>query len=112
MGKINSGFVASGPGFVTVNGENIVIDPGDIPNTGVRLQLTPETVLDLLHDFQRPLQMEKDDMQLGHILTHGHAIVEMKQAYRHYVHNNLDPAFLHKNQPLGLCKYNRGKSGC
>ncbi|CAI8940136.1 hypothetical protein EMIT07CA2_40577 [Brevibacillus sp. IT-7CA2] len=32
-------------------------------------------------------------MQLGHILTHGHAIVEMKQAYLHYVHANLDPAF-------------------
>ncbi|GEC89697.1 hypothetical protein DES34_11516 [Brevibacillus brevis] len=32
-------------------------------------------------------------MQLGHILTHGHAIVEMKQAYGHDVHDNLDPAF-------------------
>ncbi|UED76216.1 hypothetical protein [Brevibacillus sp. DP1.3A] len=93
MGKMVSSFAASGPGFVTVNGENIVIDPDGVPNTGVRLQLTPETLLDLLHNFQRPLQMEKGDMQLGHILTHGHAIVEMKQAYRHYVHDNLDPSF-------------------
>jgi hypothetical protein len=93
MGKIVSNFAASGPGFVTVNGENIVIDPDGVPNTGVRLPLTPETVLDLLHNFQRPVQMEKGDMQLGHILTHGHAILEMKQAYRHYVHDNLDPAF-------------------
>lgn len=92
MGKINSGFAASGPGFVTVNGENIVIDPDGVPHTGARLQLTPETLLDLLHNFQRPVQMEKGDMQLGHILTHGHAIVEMKQVYRHYVHDNLDPA--------------------
>ncbi|MFF0830523.1 hypothetical protein ACFYU8_26685 [Brevibacillus sp. NPDC003359] len=93
MGKIVRGFAASGPGFVTVNGENIVIDPDGIPNTGGRLQLTPEAVLDLLHNFQRPLQMEKGDMQLGHILTHGHAIVEMNQAYRQYVHDHLDPAF-------------------
>ncbi|MED1783555.1 hypothetical protein P4V43_17190 [Brevibacillus fortis] len=93
MGKIVRGFAASGPGFVTVNGENIVIDPDGIPNTGGKLTLTPETVLDLLHNFQRPLQMEKGDMQLGHILTHGHAIVEMKQAYRQYVYDNLDPAF-------------------
>ncbi|KQL47184.1 hypothetical protein AN963_12205 [Brevibacillus choshinensis] len=93
IGKIVRSFAESGPGFVTVNGENIVIDPDGIPNTGLRLQLTPETVLDLLHNFQRPLQMEKGDMQLGHILTHGHAIVEMKQAYRNYVHDNLDPAF-------------------
>ncbi|MGG4443103.1 hypothetical protein [Brevibacillus fortis] len=93
MGKIVNGFAASGPGYVTVNGENIVIDPDGIPNTGGRLQLTPEAVLDLLQDFQRPLQMEKGDMQLGHILTHGHAIVEMKQAYRQYVYDNLDPAF-------------------
>ncbi|WP_261376040.1 hypothetical protein [Brevibacillus brevis] len=93
MGKMVGSFEASGPGYVTVNGENIVIDPDGVPYTGVRLQLTPETVLDLLHNFQRPLQMEKGDMQLGHILTHGHAIVEMKQAYRQYVHDNLDPAF-------------------
>ncbi|MFS0916730.1 hypothetical protein [Brevibacillus sp. 179-C 1.1 NHS] len=93
MGKIIRSFAASGPGYVTVNGENIVIDPDGIPNTGVRLQLTPELVLDLLHNFQRPLQMEMGDLQLGHILTHGHAIVEMKQAYRHYVNDNLDSAF-------------------
>ncbi|MFM1655157.1 hypothetical protein ACI7RC_24145 [Brevibacillus sp. B_LB10_24] len=93
MEKIVRGFAASGPGFVTVNGENIVIDPDGIPNTGSKLNLTPEAVLDLLDNFQRPLQMEKGDMQLGHILTHGHAIVEMKQAYRNYIHDNLDPAF-------------------
>lgn len=62
MGKIIKSFAASGPGFVTVNGESIVIDPDGIPNTGLRLQLTPETVLDLLHNFQRPLQMEKGDI--------------------------------------------------
>ncbi|MGG4452020.1 hypothetical protein [Brevibacillus porteri] len=93
MGKMIRGFVASGPGYVTVNGENIVIDPDGVPYTGVKLQLTPEAVLDLLHHFQRPLQMEKGDMQLGHILTHGHAIVEMKEVYRHYVHDHLDPGF-------------------
>ncbi|KRE31631.1 hypothetical protein [Paenibacillus sp. Soil522] len=91
--KIVNDFASSGPGFVTVNGENIVIDPDGIPNTGLRFQLTPETVLDLLHNFQRPLQMEKGDMQLGHLLTHGHAIVEMKQVSHKYVHDNLDPAF-------------------
>ncbi|WP_255570535.1 hypothetical protein [Cohnella sp. CFH 77786] len=35
--------------------------------------------------------MEKGDMQLGHLLTHGNAIVELKQAF--YVLDNLDPAF-------------------
>ncbi|QYR21298.1 hypothetical protein KZ483_27060 [Paenibacillus sp. sptzw28] len=93
MEKIVRSFASSGPGFVTVNGENIVIDPNGIPNTGLRLQLTPETVLDLFHNFQRPLRMEKGDMQLGHILTHGHAIVELKQAYCNDVHDNFDPAF-------------------
>lgn len=93
MEKIVKDFAESGPGFVTVNGENTVIDLDGIPITSSRDRLTPETVLGLFHNFQRPPQMEKGDMQLGHILTHGHAIVELKQASYENVFDNLDPCF-------------------
>ncbi|MDQ0902377.1 hypothetical protein [Paenibacillus sp. V4I7] len=82
MTALLEGFAASGPGYVTINGNNIVIDPEDIPVTTTRVQLTPAVVLDLFHNFQRPYQMEKGDMQLGHLLTHGHSILELKQVFR------------------------------
>ena len=86
-------FVASGPGFVTVNGENIVMDPGSIPDTGITFRLTPEAVLDFLQHFRRTLFMERGDMQLGHMLTHGHAVVEFKHFSSKYAFENLDSAF-------------------
>lgn len=93
MAIILRDFAASGPGFVTINGSNIVIDPDGIPNTVSRNQLTPSSVLNLFHGFQRPNQMEKGDMQLGHLLTHGHAIVELKQTFPEYESVNPDFAF-------------------
>ncbi|XEC94372.1 hypothetical protein AB6A23_24145 [Paenibacillus tarimensis] len=93
MAKILREFAASGPGFVTVNGNNVVVYPDSIPHTSLRFDLTPNTVLNLFHDFQRPLQMEKGDMQLGHLLTHGHSIAELKTAYRELAFDKLDSAF-------------------
>ncbi|MDQ0871633.1 hypothetical protein QFZ77_000292 [Paenibacillus sp. V4I3] len=81
MTKLLEGFAASGPGYVTINGNDIVIDPEGIPITTTRVPLTPAVVLDLFHNFQRPYQMEKGDMQLGHLLTHGHSILELKQVF-------------------------------
>lgn len=81
MKKLLEGFAESGLGFVTINAENVVIQPDELEKTAERFQLTPATLLDLFHGFSRPLQMEKGDMQLGHILTHGHAIVQLKQAF-------------------------------
>lgn len=92
MALILRGFAVSGPGFVTVNGKNVVIEPDSIPITVSRNQLTPNSVLNLFHGFQRPNQMEKGDMQLGHLLTHSHAIVELKQAYPGYESSDPDAA--------------------
>ncbi|OMF36706.1 hypothetical protein BK133_08655 [Paenibacillus sp. FSL H8-0548] len=99
MKKMVKDFLASGPGFVTVNGENIVIDPDGIADASTRFQLNSETVLDSFHNFQRSRHMEQGDMQLGHILTHGHAIVELKQISSNYVLDNLDSAF-HKRMNI------------
>lgn len=81
MVKLLNGFASSGPGFVTINGDNIVIKPQDTPKTVARIQLNPDSLLNFFHGFSRPSPMEKGDMQLGHILTHGHSIVELKRAF-------------------------------
>lgn len=81
MTKLLEGFAASGPGYVTINGNNVVVDPEGIPVTTTRVPLTPAVVIDLFHNFQRPYQMEKGDMQLGHLITHGHSILELKQVF-------------------------------
>lgn len=93
MKKLLQDFKASGPGFVTINGNNSIIQPDGIPRTATRFQLTPASVLDLFHHFSRPSQMETDDMQLGHLLTHGHSIVELRQAWSEYAVGSLDGAF-------------------
>lgn len=93
MKKLLKGFKASGPGFVTINGNNSIIQPDDIPRKATRFQLTPASVLDLFHHFNRPSQMETGDMQLGHLLTHGHSIVELRQAWSEYAVDSLDGAF-------------------
>ncbi|MEK8126737.1 hypothetical protein WMW72_02315 [Paenibacillus filicis] len=102
MKKIVKDFSASGPGYVTVHGKNMVIDPDAIPDAGIKLHLNSETVLDFLHNFQRPLHQEQRDMQLGHILTHGHAIVELKQISSNYVLDNLDSSF---NKRINILTY-------
>lgn len=94
MKRIISEFIASGPGFVTVNGEkNTVIDPSGIPNERMEFRLDAGSILDLVQSFHRPLHMEKGDMQLGHILTHGHAIVELKQMSSQQNLGDLAPSF-------------------
>lgn len=92
MTRLLEGFADSGPGFVTINGKNMVIHPDGLAKTAERFQLTSSSLLDLFNGLSRPLQMEKDDMQLGHILTHGHAIVQLKHAFKSDGLNVLDEA--------------------
>jgi hypothetical protein len=93
MKRLLEGFADLGPGYVTINGENVVIHPEDLTKTAERFQLTSSSLLDLFHGFSRPLQMEKGDMQLGHILTHGHAIVQWKHDFKVDGLNVLEEAF-------------------
>lgn len=93
MSTLAEGFAASGPGYVTINGEHKVVHPDGIGRTAERFRLTSSSLLDLFHGFDRPSQMEKGDMQLGHLLTHGHAIVELKLAYPGFDLDILDEAF-------------------
>lgn len=59
---------ASGPGWITVNGRNEVR-----PLPGAEAPAV-ENVWSVFAELERPLASELGDMQLGHILTHGHAI--------------------------------------
>lgn len=64
----------AGPGWITVNGVN---------EPRVLQEAEKKTTADywtLFAGFERPLPMEEGDMQLGHLLTHGHAI-HMFEAY-------------------------------
>jgi len=88
MTKLLNGFAEAGPGFVTVNGVNRVIHPDGVGATARRFRLDAGSVLDLFHSFSRSPRMEAGDMQLGHLLTHGHAIAELKPTTGH---RNLDP---------------------
>jgi hypothetical protein len=65
---------ASGPGWITINGTNEV---RELPERGTGTEADPWTIFS---SFDRPRQMEAGDMQLGHVLTHGHAIW-MSQAW-------------------------------
>jgi len=78
MSKLVNGFKDAGPGYVTVNGENMVIQPDGVAASARRFRLDAGSVLELFHDYSRPSRMEAGDMQLGHLLTHGHAIAELK----------------------------------
>jgi len=59
---------ASGPGWITVNGKNEVrtLDEAE--------RKTDADFWTIFSHFDRPMLMEAGDMQLGHLLTHGHAI--------------------------------------
>ena len=65
---------ASGPGWITVNGTNEV---RELPEGGIEAEADLWTIFS---GFDRPREMEVGDMQLGHVLTHGHAI-EMSRAW-------------------------------
>lgn len=59
---------ASGPGWITVNGRN-ELHASPEPDEAAGLDYWSAFA-----NFSRPLAMELGDMQLGHLLTHGHAI--------------------------------------
>ncbi|QJC50288.1 hypothetical protein HGI30_00835 [Paenibacillus albicereus] len=82
MATMLQGFADSGPGYVTINGIHTVVPPGEVPEAENEPGLAPASVLELFHAFSRPERMERGDMQLGHLLTHGHAVVELKRALR------------------------------
>ncbi|WP_339279182.1 hypothetical protein NYE40_00855 [Paenibacillus sp. FSL W8-1187] len=82
MATMLQGFADSGPGYVTINGIHTVVQPGEVPEAENQPELAPSSVLELFHAFSRPERMERGDMQLGHLLTHGHAVVELKRALR------------------------------
>ncbi|WP_237163255.1 hypothetical protein [Paenibacillus sp. BIHB 4019] len=82
MTVLLEGFARSGPGYVTINESNIIIAPEETPATATRVPLAPAAVLDLFHSFHRPYPMEKGDMQLGHLLTHGHSIIGLQQQFQ------------------------------
>ena len=103
MKKILEGFTQSGPGFVTVNAENVVIHPDELEKSAEIIELTPVTLLELCHTFSRPPQMEKGDMQLGHILTHGHAIMQLKNTFPGDGLQALDD-HIFKNRYFELCE--------
>lgn len=65
---------SSGPGWITVNGVNERREVSETVGT------TDANYWSRFRDFKRPLSMEVGDMQLGHLLTHGHAI-EMLRAF-------------------------------
>lgn len=64
---------ASGPGWITVNGVNeprAMLAP---PGTGAK------DAWSSFAGLERPRSMELGDMQLGHLLTHGHAISMLRR---------------------------------
>lgn len=74
LARIVRSIKASGPGWITINGRNEVrlfdtIDPDSVDDPWAAFAR-----------LDRPRQMEAGDLQLGHVLTHGHAI-EMLRPY-------------------------------
>ena len=59
---------AAGPGWITINGEQ-KFEPLEVAE-----EKTTAGYWTIFSSFDRPLPMETGDMQLGHLLTHGHAI--------------------------------------
>lgn len=59
---------ASGPGWITINGKNELCALQEADES------TGADCWSEFMAFDRPLPMEIGDMQLGHLLTHGHAI--------------------------------------
>jgi hypothetical protein len=87
---------ASGPGWITVNGENQVRALGEAD---------PPPVADawgIFAGFDRPRPMESGDMQLGHLLTHGHAIGMAKAWAGPELIRDLDLAFRKRLHGLRL----------
>jgi hypothetical protein len=64
----------SGPGWITVNGKNEVRPLADAAEDSDKFDCW-----EIFSQLNRPLLMEAGDMQLGHLLTHGHAIEMLRQ---------------------------------
>ncbi|HEY1789346.1 MAG TPA: hypothetical protein VGJ73_14395 [Verrucomicrobiae bacterium] len=83
---------AAGPGWITINGKKKfkTLDEAE--------RKTDSNYWMIFSNFERPRSMEADDMQLGHLLTHGHSIdmihgyasrelsADFDQAYRKRLH--------------------------
>ena len=76
---------ASGPGWMTINAAN---EPRAFHEAEAK---TTADYWTIFARFDRPLPMELGDMQLGHLLTHGHAIHMMEP----YAGSGLTAAFDH-----------------
>lgn len=86
----------SGPGWITVNGKN---EQRAMPEVGTDLK---GNYWEAFADFDRPLPMEVGDMQLGHLLTHGHAIEMLKDFSEQALIEDLDEAFRRRVNALSI----------
>ena len=79
MNRLVSAIRSADPGYVTINGVNTVLPAPDQAGVEPLDLQTPDDILACFANFSRSARMEKNDMQLGHILTHGHAIYRLRQ---------------------------------
>jgi len=86
----------SGPGWITINGTNEHRPMSDAAKN------VEEGYWETFVRFDRPLPMEIGDMQLGHLLTHGHAIEMLKGYAEKTLIADLDLAYRKRLQALGL----------
>jgi hypothetical protein len=87
---------ASGPGWITVNGENQARALVEVDSPAVA------DAWEVFASFDRPKPMESGDMQLGHLLTHGHAIGMAKAWAGPELFRDLDLAFRKRLHGLRL----------
>jgi|GEM_PF-5908859 len=78
---------SSGPGWITVNGKNEIRPPSRAEEP------SGSDYWALFSRFERPLSMEMGDMQLGHLLTHGHAIEILRGYGKASLLSDLDVAY-------------------
>jgi len=64
---------AASPGWITINGKKKFNKPGEAE------EKTADDYWTIFSRFDRSRSMEAGDMQLGHLLTHGHAIEMIRQ---------------------------------
>ncbi|MGB8356581.1 MAG: hypothetical protein WCD79_21965 [Chthoniobacteraceae bacterium] len=87
---------AAGPGWITINGEQ-KIEPLEIAE-----EKTSADYWTIFSSFHRPLPMETGDMQLGHLLTHGHAIGMIPDHATPQLTNDFDLAYRKRLHALRL----------
>lgn len=87
---------AAGPGWITINGENQLRALHEMDES------TGSDYWSEFAAFDRPLQMEIGDMQLGHLLTHGHAITVLDRFGPAALSHDLNIAFRKRLQGLRI----------